>query len=65
VNFENEGEFLLFAMHKFWEKGIGPNEFRKCKMKDIKNIQQIDNSINSRIEHEKKVQEMINNLKWK
>ena len=45
--------------YKFFEAGISPREFRKCQMRDIKDIMDIKNAIDQRAKREREVQNMI------
>lgn len=60
-----ESEKLLWWKYLFWEKGIDPNTFKKCQMRDIKDIMDIKNAIESKTRCEKAIQDQINSIKWK
>jgi len=63
LNFSNREENLLWTKHLFWEKGISPNEFRKCQMRDIKDIMDIENSKQIKIQRERKIKELEAQMK--
>lgn len=46
--FESREEQLLWFKYKFFEKGIGPNEFNKMKISDIENILGINHALEVR-----------------
>lgn len=49
--------------YKFFEAGIGPAEFRKCQMRDIRDIMEIKNSVDERAMREQKIQNMIGQMR--
>jgi len=54
----------MWLKYKFFEVGISPNEFRKCRMKDIKEIIQIKGAIDERAMREQKIRNMRANMKY-
>ena len=62
--FENDAEYLLLAKQKFFEKGISPNEFKKCQVRDIKDVLGITSEINLKSQREQKIKEIMNKQKW-
>jgi len=61
--FDSIEESLLWIKYKFFESGISPTEFRKCQMRDIRDIMDIKNSIDQRMMREQKIQNMIGKMK--
>lgn len=53
---------MLWLKYEFFKQGIGPNEFKKAQMRDIKDIIDIENEINERKQREGAVQDAIANL---
>jgi len=49
--------------YKFFEQGISPEEFRKCQMRDVRDIMDIKNEIEIRAQRNAKVREMISRMK--
>ena len=45
-------------MNKAWQKGISPNEFRKCLVSDLEFIDEFENAVNKRQTIEKRNQEI-------
>jgi len=60
---ENGTEALLWLKYKFFEAGISPNEFRKCQLRDIKDIMDLKNTVEERAMREQKVREMMSRMK--
>jgi len=51
--------------YKFFEAGISPREFRKCRMRDIEEIMDIKRTIEERQARESEIQNLINRMgKW-
>lgn len=50
-------------MYKFLEKGISPREFRKCRSQDIKDMIDLDNTIQEKTNREIKIKNMMNEMK--
>ena len=63
MHFETDGEYLLWAKQKFYEMGISPSEFKKCKVRDIRDVLEISSEIGLKRKREQEVQEIMNNLK--
>ena len=61
--FDTDLERLIYMKHKFFEKGISPNEFRKCQMRDMNDINDIKQEIEERKNRENEVQSLINKMK--
>ena len=59
---ENKAEALLWLKHKFWLKGIGPEQFKKAQMRDIMDIMDIEGAISERKEREGAIQDAINSM---
>jgi len=55
---------MMWLKYQFFEKGISPHEFRKCWVKDIKEIMDIKGAIDERAMREQKVREMRANMKY-
>lgn len=53
----------MWAKKQFFERGISPNEFRKCKMRDIADIMDLLFEIEDKRKREQIVQDLINNTK--
>lgn len=49
--------------YKFFEAGISPTEFRKCQMRDMRDIMDIKNSVDERAMREQKIQNMIGQMR--
>ena len=47
----------------FLDKGISPNEFKRTQMRDIKDVLEISDAINSKIKSEREVQDLMNQMK--
>lgn len=60
---EDSHEALLWIKYKFFEMGISPREFRKCQMRDIKDIMDIKNAIDKRAIREQKIREMVGRMR--
>ena len=54
----------MWIKYKFFEKGISPHEFRKCRVKDIKEIMDIKGAIDERAMREKKIRDMRAQMKY-
>ena len=54
---------MLWAKYQFFERGIGPDEFRRTQMRDIVDIMQIKNAIKEKQLREELVREMMANMK--
>ena len=59
----DKAEILLLWKHRFWEKGISPSQFRKCQMRDIIEIMDIDNAYKSKKSRNNLVQQEIEKIK--
>ena len=55
-------ETLLLAKERFFDKGISPEEFRKTKMSDIKDVMEVGEAWNAKAERERKLQEAVNSM---
>lgn len=55
---------MLWLKYKFFEQGISPREFRKCQMRDIKDIMDIKETVDSRIIRESEVREMMARMRY-
>lgn len=57
---------MLWAKYRFFEKGIGPEEFRNMQVRDIKDIFAVDSAINSRKQREAEVEKIKREMdkKW-
>jgi len=65
IGFKLHGEDLLdWWKYLFWTKGISTNEFRRCQIRDIKTVMEIDNVICEKKNREKAVQKAMSNVKW-
>ena len=60
---ENSIESMMWLKYKCFEVGISPNEFRKCQIRDIKDIMELKNAVDERALREQKVREMMGTLK--
>jgi len=49
----------LWLKYKFFEAGISPNEFRKCQIRDIKDIMDIKEAMDTRAMRNAKVRDMM------
>ena len=45
----------MWAKYKFFEAGISPKDFNKCKVKDIKEIMEIKSAIDEKTSREAKI----------
>ena len=61
---ENSAEGMLWLKYKFFEQGISPHEFRKCQMRDIKDIMDIKDTIDSKAMREVEVRDMIARMRY-
>jgi hypothetical protein len=59
---EGKEESLLWLKYKFFEEGIGPQEFRKCQMRDIKEIMEIKNAVEERRQRESDIQDALSRM---
>ncbi len=50
---------LLWIKYKFFKAGISPHEFKKCTMKDILDVMEINNAMDTKMMREQKIKEMI------
>lgn len=55
---------MLWLKYKFFEHGISPREFRKCQMRDIKDIIDIKETVDSRIIRESEVRDMMARMRY-
>jgi len=53
----------MWFKNKFFRKGISPNDFRKCQMRDILDILEIESEINEKQKREQEVLDLINKMK--
>ncbi len=60
---EGNRESLLWNKYQFFERGIGPEEFKRTQMRDIKDIMEIKNAVKEKQIREEMVREMIENMK--
>lgn len=60
---ESPAEALLWAKYQFFERGIGPDEFRRSQMRDIVDIMQIKNAVKEKQLREEVVREMMESMK--
>ncbi len=54
----------MWLKYQFFEKGISPYEFRKCRVKDIKDIMDIKEAVDEREMREKTIMEMRANMRY-
>ena len=54
---------MLWLKYKFFKAGISPQEFRKCQMRDIINIMEINNAMDTKMAREQKIKEMVARMK--
>jgi len=50
-------------MYASWKKGISPEEFKKCKIKDIKLIMGIDSAINEKNLREQQINKLMSQVR--
>lgn len=60
---ESPAEALLWVKYLFFERGIGPEEFRRLQIRDIKDIMQIKNAVMEKKLREEKVRDMMSQIK--
>lgn len=60
---KDPAEILLWAKYQFFERGIGPEEFGRTQMRDIKDIMHIKNAVKEKQLREETVQEMVESMK--
>jgi len=53
----------MWAKYKFFEAGISPKDFNKCKVKDIKEIMEIKSAIDEKASREAKINAAIRGMK--
>ena len=46
-----------------WKNGISPNEFKKCKLKDLRDISDINQAIGDKKQREHIIQTMMSNMR--
>lgn len=63
ILFDDVSEYLLWAKLKFFEKGISPSEFKKCKMRDIKDILGIKTEIETKIAREREINNLAESMR--
>lgn len=56
-------EFLIWLKYKFFESGISPNEFKKCQMRDIKDVLDIKEAVEERRQRENDIQSALSGMK--
>ena len=61
---EDKRKILAWWKYLCFRHGISPREFKKCLMKDIKEIMYIERQISSKELREAELQKMISNMKW-
>lgn len=54
---------MAWAKYKFFEKGISPEEFNRTKMRDIKEIFDIDRAVSEKIKREGAMNEAIMSMR--
>ena len=54
---------MLWLKYKFFKLGISPREFNKCRMKDIIDVMEINNAMETKMMREQKIKEMIARMK--
>jgi len=54
---------MLWIKYKFFKAGISPSEFSKCTMKDIIDIMEISNTLDTKMMREQKIKEMVARMK--
>ncbi len=57
-------EGSVWLKYQFFQAGISPYEFRKCRVKDIKEIMEIKGAIDERAMREQKVKNMQTQMKY-
>jgi hypothetical protein len=55
---------MLWLKYKFFEQGISPREFRKCQIRDIKDIMDIKDAVDSRAMREAEVRDMMAKMRY-
>lgn len=55
-------EAIVWLKYKFFEKGISPNEFKKCQMRDIREVMDIQEAIEDRKKREDEIQDAISRM---
>ena len=61
---ENSVEGLLWLKYKFFEQGISPREFRKCQIRDIRDIMDLKETVDSKVMRESEIQNMIARMRY-
>lgn len=61
--FDTNEQKLLWFKYKFFEAGISPNEFRKCRISDINDIMEIKNAIDEKAGREQLIRDMVGSMK--
>lgn len=54
---------MMWIKNQFFKNGISPNDFRKCQMRDILDILEIESEIEEKQKREQEVQNLINKMK--
>jgi hypothetical protein len=64
---EGRKEILLWAKYQFWKAGIPPEEFRKTRIGDLKDIMDIENAIEEKSQRNQGIQDALSRMgktKW-
>lgn len=62
INDPKEG--AMWLKYQFFQAGISPHEFRKCRVKDIKEIMEIKGAIDERAMREQKIRSMRAQMRY-
>ncbi len=60
----DSAEGVMWLKYQFFEKGISPHEFRKCRVKDIKEIMDIKEAIDDKAMREKTISDMRAQMRY-
>ena len=52
----------MWWKYRFWEKGISPNEFWRCSVKDIEEIMFVDNALSGKKKREQNLNALMGKL---
>lgn len=55
---------MLWIKYKFFEQGISPEEFRRCQVRDLRDIMDIKNAMDTRAIRESKIRDMIARMRY-
>ena len=63
VEIDNPSDRLAMQKYHFFKNGISPVEFRRCQMRDIQEIMEIDNAVQDREIREQKMRSAMASMR--